>query len=368
MNLKKAVTEYELFYDLIFAYAIGRISTMLVLNNQGGFAWKSIGEFVMLILVFWTIWTYQTVYANRFFEKDKTSALFLLFDMFWVMVLSQAISADFEATHYTFAGATAILFFSIAVQYYLKMKTTTDPVVKKLCQQLFQVLVFSGVLGAITIFPWGVYSIRFAIYALSILIAAFFPLLMRKTLQSFPTNFHHLTERYSLFTLLLFGEAIIAVTKTISFSKVSAGSIFFFLVILLFFLIYLTTYRSGIDKDKSTAGLVLIHSHFFIFLGLEMSTVMYEFFVLNETKSLFFVAWIGVSLLCFLGGTLVNGFVYGRKPVKIGPFIQQSLLVFAIWFAISIMVRSNVAAFLVINLVFLLVILYLFKRELARMK
>lgn len=362
--LKKEVSEFELFYDLIFAYAISRVAAILFVDANQMLSFKSLGEFSMLTLVFWTIWTYQTVFANRFSIKNKISALFLFFDMFWVIILAQAINVDFEKTHFTFAGATSILFFSIALQYYLKMRSTEDPVVKKMCYQLVIVLCASGVIGFSTILPWGTYTIRFVVYAFSIFIPAFFPIVMKKALADFPTNFGHLTERYNLFTLLLFGEAVIAVASTIVFNKISIGSVFFLLVVIVMFLFYNTIYKSGMDRHKATAGLILIHSHYLIFVGLGLSIVLYENYVNNDIQPLFFVLCLAASLICFLGGTLVNMIIYTKKEHNYLPFISKSVLYFAGWIIVSLLLQDFMVPFLFVNVVFLLFLLYKVKQEL----
>jgi low temperature requirement protein LtrA len=362
--LRKEVTEFELFYDLIFAYAISRIASILFVGADHRLSFKSLGEFLMLTLVFWTIWTYQTVFANRFSIKNKISALFLFFDMFWVIVLTQAISSDFEKTHFTFAGATSILFFSIALQYYLKMKNTDNEMIKKLCIQLATVLVVSGVIGFISIIPFGNYMIRFSIYAVSILITAFFPIITKKTLLEFPTNFEHLTERYSLFTLLLFGEAVIAVAGTILFDDIRISSVLFFLLIVVLFLFYHTIYKSGVDHQKTTAGLILIHSHYFVFAGLELSIVLYENYINGRLQPLFFILCLALSLICFLGGTLINMIIYTKKEHNYLPFISKNVLYFVGWIVIALLLQDFIAPFLLVNIAFLLFLLYKVKQEL----
>lgn len=85
---KKEVSMLELFYDLIFAYAISRMTEVLHLVSNHTIPLINLAEYLMMMLVFWTIWTYQTVYANRFLEENLSNSVFLIFDMFWVVVLS----------------------------------------------------------------------------------------------------------------------------------------------------------------------------------------------------------------------------------------------------------------------------------------
>lgn len=107
---KKEVSTLELFYDLIFAYAISRMTEVLHLVSNHTLPLIDLAEYLMMMLVFWTIWTYQTVYANRFLKEDLSNSVFLIFDMFWVVILSQSLNEDFASTHFTFAGSTSVLF------------------------------------------------------------------------------------------------------------------------------------------------------------------------------------------------------------------------------------------------------------------
>ena len=57
----QSVTMVELFYDLIFAYAVGRMAQSLAVPVHGMIAPQVLVEFLLMLLVFWTIWTFQTV-------------------------------------------------------------------------------------------------------------------------------------------------------------------------------------------------------------------------------------------------------------------------------------------------------------------
>lgn len=187
---------------------------------------------------------------------------------------------------------------------------------------------------------------------------------MKKSLEAFPTNFEHLTERYSLFTLLLFGEAVIAVANTIVYNKITISSILFFVLVVAMFLFYNAIYKSGIDRQKATAGLVLIHSHYFIFVGLGLSLVLYENYVDAEIQPLFFILCLALSLVCFLGGTIANMIVYTKKDHNYLPFISKSVIYFAAWIILCLLIQDFVAPFLLMNVVFFLFLLYKVKQEL----
>ncbi|WP_282956786.1 low temperature requirement protein A [Enterococcus termitis] len=173
-----------------------------------------------------------------------------------------------------------------------------------------------------------------------------------------------MTERYSLFTLLLFGEAVIAVAGTILFDDIRISSVLFFLLIVVLFLFYHTIYKSGIDHQKTTAGLILIHSHYFVFAGLELSIVLYENYINDRLQPLFFILCLALSLICFLGGTLINMIIYTKKEHNYLPFISKNVLYFVGWIVIALLLQDFIAPFLLVNIAFLLFLLYKVKQEL----
>jgi low temperature requirement protein LtrA len=362
---KKEISEFELLYDLIFAYAFSRVATVMLVPVNQFITFQSIGQFLLVSLVFWTIWSYQTVFANRFSVKNKLTPLFLFFDMFWVLVLSQTLSMDMAQTHVTFASATSILFFSMAVQYYLKMRTTNDVALKNLCFQLVIMLSLTGGIRFITIFPWGGFTVRSSIYGFSVLIAAIFPITLKKMLAEVTVNFGDLTERYSLATLFLFGAAVIAVGQTIIFDQIGLGNILFFLMILGLLLFYHTIYKTGIDRQSHTGGLVLIYSHYFIFIGLGLIVVLYEKYLSGTIQPLFFVITAALSLALFLGGIIINMIIYSKREHNYLAFISKNLLFFIAWIALSLLIQEIVWLFMIVTILFLLFFLYKVKREMA---
>lgn len=331
------VDNLELFYDLIFAYAISRITTVLHLVHHETISGLYLLEFFVMFFMFWTIWTYQTVLVNRFFRNTLQHRMFMVFDMFVVIILSQSLNANFAATHLTFAGSTSVLLLSIAGQYWLRSRSLTDPKQLAVARGLGMILLISGLLGAITIIPIGPYIVRSSIYVLAMVFANIAPMFMYRQLTIFPAMFEHLTERYSLFTLLLFGEAIIAVASVIDVHHFNWLAIPFFIIIVALFTIYFTTYQHGVDRHRKTAGILLINSHYFIFVGLDLVTAVTEIYLQNELHGPLFAGLATLGLLCFLTGTAATAAGYpkgtGNKVtwfvvgmIAIATFINGGLL------------------------------------------
>lgn len=307
------VSNIELFYDLIFAYAISRITTVLHLVHHDTIPALYLVEFAVMVFMFWTVWTYQTVLVNRFFQENIQHGVFMLFDMFIVIVLSQSLTPNFASTQIAFPGATSLLLFSIAVQYLLRSRHLTDPRQLKVAYGLARILIITSVIGAITIIPWAPYSVREVVYILSMIYANIAPIFMKDRLTAFPAMFEHLTERYSLFTLLLFGEAIIAVTEVVDVHHFDWLSIPFFLIIVALFWVYFTIYQQGIDRHKRTAGIALINIHYFVFVGLDLVAAIVTLYLKHELIGWQFALLMTIGLWFFLGGSAMMLSTYGYR-------------------------------------------------------
>lgn len=358
---RKEVSTIELFYDLIFAYAISKMTGVLHLVSDHTLPLLNLAEYLMMMLVFWTIWTYQTVYANRFLKENLANSLFLLFDMFWVIVLSQSINENFASTHVAFAGSTSVLFLSIAFQYYLQSKRLNRAEYRNLPRHFSILLTVIGLIGLVTILPFRApYSLRFSIYAASIIVVAFYPLMMKRTLTAFSTRFDHLTERYSLFTLLLFGEAVIAIAQTVDIHHFHLESIFYFVIIALLFALYILNYERGINRRAKTAGLVLIHLHFFIFVGINLMTALLELFISRELNTLFFTLVFDVSAILFVYSIAALLFAYPRENTHLtAREVIVISLMSAIWIILSFLTSGSVLIFLIaLTLVLVVLIAY----------
>lgn len=317
LRQRPEVTNLELFYDLIFAYAISRITTVLHLVHHEVIPGRYLLEYLIMFFMFWTIWTYQTVLVNRFFQENVQHSLFMIFDMFVVIILSQSLNPNFESTHPTFAGSTSILLFSIALQYWLRARHLHDEKQLAVAKGLARTLFISGTLGALTIIPWAPYLIRVTVYVGSMVYANVSPAFLKRALTEFPALFEHLTERYSLFTLLLFGEAIIAVASVVNVHHFNWLAIPFFLTIVALFLGYFAMYQQGIDRHQKTAGITLINVHYAIFVGLDLVTAAMELFLNGELIGWQFVGLVTLGLWGFGGGILTVLATYPKRGLRI---------------------------------------------------
>lgn len=64
----KRVSNYELFYDLVFVYATSRLTTLL---HQDHLAFGVILNFIISSILVLSIWMQQNFYLNKYGERDR---------------------------------------------------------------------------------------------------------------------------------------------------------------------------------------------------------------------------------------------------------------------------------------------------------
>lgn len=99
-----------------------------------------------MILVFITIWSYQTFYTNRFSMNNTRDIVFLMFNIFITIYLANSIDTHFDKTYKSFFLCTSILFLSIGSQYFLTFLENIIQKEKKVCLFFGIISFFSSIL------------------------------------------------------------------------------------------------------------------------------------------------------------------------------------------------------------------------------
>src|SRR6201987_5687938 len=99
------VTNAELFFDLVFVYAVTQLSHMLL----GRFNALGAVEVTLLFLAVWWVWVYTT-WVTNWLDPEETPVRRLLFLlMLGGLVLSTSLPTAFEGRGLWFAGAYAAM-------------------------------------------------------------------------------------------------------------------------------------------------------------------------------------------------------------------------------------------------------------------
>lgn len=119
---EKKVGLPELFYDLVFVYALSRTTELVHHADEADYV-----TFLISLVILFTVWSYQSIYINRFGDNSWRDRLFLFADMFLLLFLSNAMGSDWLANFVPFNLALGLLVGSVCLQYLLQFARHASP-------------------------------------------------------------------------------------------------------------------------------------------------------------------------------------------------------------------------------------------------
>ncbi|PSB00744.1 low temperature requirement protein A [Merismopedia glauca] len=211
----RRATWLELFYDLIFVAAIGELAHSLSshLNFPG------LVDFIAFFVPIWWCWIGATFYATRFDNDSVSDRLSIFIQMAIVAAMAVNVHSGLQAAATNFAFCYAA-FRGLMVLQYLNAGYCV-PVARPLTQRFAVGFGLSVSLWALSIFvpsPW-----RFVLWGVGLIIDFGTPLIAGQLVTKLPPSVTHIPERVGLFTIIVLGEAIIAVVQGLS--KLNLGFI-----------------------------------------------------------------------------------------------------------------------------------------------
>lgn len=202
----RTASSLELFFDLVFVIAVGQSASNLHHALTEGHIQHGLISFGIMFLCLWWAWMNFTWFATSFDVDDWFYRLLTILQMGGVIVFAAGIPASFEG-HYTIGVLGYIIMrLCMATQWFRAGLTNPE----------YRATTFRygfGILLAQTI--WVLWLIFFAgsHFALPLLaIVWVFELLVPIIAERPKTttwHAHHITERYSLFTLVILGEGLL---------------------------------------------------------------------------------------------------------------------------------------------------------------
>jgi low temperature requirement protein LtrA len=207
-------TFLELFFDLVFAFALTRLADGLI-NDLG---WDDALETAILLPALWWVWT-LTVFMNDWLEPDRLPVQAAVVGvMLGSLVLSAAVPEAFDGSGLLFGGVY------VAVQVGRTVFFTWALRGHHLQARGWRVLFWFGLSGVLWILG-GVagYDARIVLWAAAVVIdyvsaVANYPTpgLGRNRTEDWRLAGEHLTERYRQFVIIALGETILVTGSTLS--------------------------------------------------------------------------------------------------------------------------------------------------------
>ena len=302
----KRVEFSELFYDLVFVFAISKATALIHPLHSGVVAWDSLLDFFISVMVIINSWMIQTIYTNRYGTNSLFNMVIMFINMGLMLFISNMIGYNWQQWFYYTCWAvgtlTLTLFFQYLVEFFRK---STDDVNR---ESIKGFLWITG-LGSLGVYLAALLPIYVGVYVLfaSILLTFIMPIILLSKDKHYQVNLPHLIERISLLVIITFGEMIMGLVNFFTIENFSIYSVLYFIIMLSLFLFYFGQFDHAIDEKSNQKGLFLIYSHYPIFIGLLMMTVSMSFLLNPEANRLFATSFFYIGIGLFQAAVLANG-------------------------------------------------------------
>lgn len=308
----------ELFFDLVFVFALIQLSQTLTADFTFGIAFDAL----IFIFALWWVWIHTTWVTNLLDAEIVPVRLLLFGMMFLGIVLAIALPKAFDEAGLVFALAYAGMQLSRSLFALYAFKGTDEASF----MTFLRITVWLTVSSAFWI-AGGLVSpdsrVIFWIAALAIEYAApmfryWMPGIGASPPETLDVNGEHLAERCALFVIIALGETIITTGKTASSHADEGGIIFVVLVsaflttVLMWWIYFHDGQEEASDKaeetsePQTTADHLFTYGHLPIVAGIILAAVGEDFALTHPHDKGAFghaLAILGGPIL-FLGGTL----------------------------------------------------------------
>lgn len=208
------VTYVELFFDLVFVFAVTQLSHAVLAHPDGA----GLLHAALLLLAVWWAWVY-TAWVTNWLDPERPLVRIMLFVMMAAaLVLAAAIPDAFGKRGLVFAAA--YVFIQVGRTAFFLWSTWHDPVHRLNFARIQAWLVFSGIFwiggafieGEARLLVWG---LAMGLEYVSPALGFWTPVLGKTNANDWSVEGAHLAERCALFTIIALGESIIVTGATV---------------------------------------------------------------------------------------------------------------------------------------------------------
>ncbi|MUG97406.1 low temperature requirement protein A [Scytonema sp. UIC 10036] len=205
---ERRATWLELFYDLVFVVAVSQLAHYL----HEHISLSGLMGFVVLFIPVWWSWIGTTFYANRFDSDDVARRLLVGLHMATAAAMAVNIHHGLDKTAAGFAISYALGRIVLVIEYIRAGHHI--PGARPLTNRFATGFAIAAVCWLVSAFlpsPW-----RFVLWGVGLIIDFATPITASKLQLQLPPHPSHLPERFGLFTIIVLGEAVIAVVDGVS--------------------------------------------------------------------------------------------------------------------------------------------------------
>ncbi len=212
---EQRTTSLELFYDLVFVFAITQISHHLL----GHLTWEGAGQSTLLLLVVWWSWNYTAWVTNELDPESPVVRVLMIALMLASLMMAVAIPHAFGDDALLFVGS--YLAIQVGRHGFLVAAWPAGSVERERAARILAWFVLAGVFWVAGALADGTARTVLWLVALAVDYGAplgvyWIPTRPRMPGSTWMVETSHFSERFGLFIIIALGESIVVIGTTTS--------------------------------------------------------------------------------------------------------------------------------------------------------
>ncbi|MER2014528.1 MAG: low temperature requirement protein A [Methanobrevibacter sp.] len=304
----KKVELIELFYDLIFVYAISRLTTLIREPVDG--IMHPFFVYLIISFVILQAWLYFTNYINRYGKWELHDYMLTIVNMIAVIYMANTINTQWNQMVLPFNISMLVMFLTVIGLYYISDRKQESK--NNAARNSIKIIIIVCMIYIVALIAMFSNYLRFAIWidAVAVVVGAFLPFFLKDNFDKSLVNFPHLVERFELLTIITFGEAVVGMTYFFDITSLNLRSFLVFFIVLSMFASYVIQIHRLVDHHREEIGFKLMFTHYFIIISINLITVVFELLHSGEFDSHFQSIVMIISLSVFYISLMANRSYY----------------------------------------------------------
>jgi low temperature requirement protein LtrA len=214
----RAATQLELLFDLTFVVAVAAVVTQLGHGVAEGHATEVVAPFLQVFFAIWWAWMNFTWFASSYDTDDVPYRLLTLLQMGGVLVLAAGVPSAFSAGDYRAVTLGYLLMRVGLVALWLRA-AREDPAGRGTALRYAAGIAAVQVLwlGRLLLAEFGALTgVALVVVFVALAVAELAVPTWAGHSRGTSWHPHHIAERYALFTIILLGESVLAVSTGIA--------------------------------------------------------------------------------------------------------------------------------------------------------
>ena len=344
--VEKKVELIELFYDLIFVYAISKLTALISEPVNGTVAPDSFFVYIITSFVILQAWLYFTNYVNRYGQWHWHEYILAIVNMIAVIFMANTINTQWNQMFVPFNISMLVMLSTVFVLYLIQVKQhgTFDIAAGNSIQILS--IVCSIYIIALLAILLGFHDIVIWIDVIAVITGAFLPFFLKGHFDEGVINFPHLVERFELLTIITFGEAVVGMTYFFDVTSFNITSILVFLIVISMFGSYVIQIHNLVNHHRVERSLRLMFSHYFIIISINLMTVAFEWLHSGEVNPHLEIGVMIISLIVFYASIMANKPYYKEGIKFLNGDLVKMILFTAVGSFVILFSMENIYLFL----------------------